>query len=168
MAASEAYMNHAYYLSDDLDELEVMHDELLETGITDQNIHVISDDEDNVEKHHMLNVSPFAKTNVIRTLFIGVSVGIATGVMFVSVPFIFGFAASPGSIPFTLAGVFILSFATFEGGFLGLQKAHPKYKSVWDRIHHGKHLMVVDYENEKAPLVKSLQTLHPKLETLKL
>jgi len=157
-------MKHAYYLSEDLNELEQVHDELIETGLRDTHIHVFSDDEANVEMHHMRNVNPFLKTNVLKALCIGVGIGLFMGALMMSVPFVFGFSASIGSIPFTLGGLFLLGFATWEGGLLGLQKAHPKFLKVLNRVHKGNHLLIVDYKEEKAIQVHRVKREHPALE----
>lgn len=157
-------MKHAYYLSEDLNELEQVHNELIETGLKDNDIHVLSDDEANVEIHHMRNVNPFMKTNVVRALLLGAGVGLVMGGLMMSVPFVFGFSASLGSIPFTLGALFLLGFATWEGGFLGLQKAHPKFSEVLNRIHKGKHLLIVDYSENKASQLGAVKSQHPALE----
>ena len=161
-------MNHAYYLSEDLDELETMHDDLVNSGIPDKHIHVLSEHEADVEQHHMRNMNPFLKTNVLRALTIGAITGLILGLIMMAVPFLFGFEASMGSIPFTLGGLFLLGFATWEGGFLGLQKVHPKFSGIIERLHHGKHLMIVDYHKERSQLLNSIGQIHPKLESVKL
>ena len=159
-----ANMKHAYYLSEDLNELETVHNELIETGLKDSNIHVLSDDEASVARHHMRNANPFMITNVVRALFVGACIGLIAGGLMMSVPFLFGFSASIGSIPFTLGALFLLGFATWEGGFVGLQKVHPKFIHVLKRVHTGKHLMIVDYSDKKAPLLGAVKRQHPTLE----
>jgi VIT1/CCC1 family predicted Fe2+/Mn2+ transporter len=159
-----ATMKHAYYLSEDLKELETVHNELIETGLKDSNIHVLSDDEASVTKHHMRNANPFMTTNVVRALLVGACIGLTMGGLMMSVPFVFGFSASLGSIPFTLGALFLLGFATWEGGFVGLQKVHPKFIKVLKRVHTGKHLLIVDYSENKASLLGVVKRQHPALE----
>ncbi|MFT6153452.1 MAG: hypothetical protein ACJA0E_000289 [Bermanella sp.] len=156
-------MKHAYYLSKDLDELEHVHDELIMSGLHDQNIHVLSDSEAEVQLHHMRPINSFLKTNVVRALFYGALVGIAVAMVIISIPYIMNFDST---MPFILGGIAALAFATWEGGFIGIQKFNDKFKDIANRIHQGQHLLIVDYNNEEENSIRALSRGHPSLKFL--
>lgn len=161
-------MKHAYYLSNDLDELETVHDELVTAGFTDRRIHVLSDEDIEVENHHMLPVNSFLKTNVVPAMLKGAGIGLLLAIGVMAIPYIFSFESSVATIPFTLGGIFILAFSTWEAGFLGLHKVNEHFEKVFKRIHEGKHLMIVDYNIEEEARIRMTSRHHPKLEMVEI
>lgn len=156
-------MNHAYYLSKDLDDMEALHDELLEAGIDDSHIHVLSDADAEVTSHHIRAVNPFMKTNVLRFLAYGLGIGIALFAAMLSIPLIFYKDIAVGIMPFAFAAMIFLGLATWEGGFLGFQSANQKFGKVFEDIHQGKHLLIVDYNESKASTVTEMVHAHPSM-----
>ena len=159
-------MKHAYYISDDLDELETVHDELIVAGLEDQHIHVLSDEDIEVEHHHMRPVHPLYKTNIVRAIFSGAVIGAGLSAIVMAIPFIFAFESSIGTIPFTFVGIFIVVAATWKAGSQGLKTANERFKEVFNRIHQGQHLMIVDYNIEEENHIRSASRAHPNLQML--
>ncbi len=157
-------MRHAYYLSEDLNEMETLHDELIEAGIDDNHIHVLSDHERDVEAHHIRPVNPFEKTDVIRSMSMGFLVGIVLSAALLTVPLLFNITTPVGNMPFLFGAVILMGLSTWEGGFMGIQQANHKFEPVNDAIHHGKHLMIVDYLDNKGKKVQEMVRTHPKLK----
>ena len=54
-------MKRYYYLSTDLDDLEIVERDLEAAGITTPQIHVLSLDDQGVEQHHLHNVEAVLK-----------------------------------------------------------------------------------------------------------
>jgi hypothetical protein len=156
-------MKHAYYLSKDLDELEHVHDELIMSGLQDQNIHVLSDSDAEVQLHHMRPVNSFLKTNVIHSLLYGALIGAAAAMIIIAIPYFMEFEST---VPFTLGAIAALGFATWEGGFIGIQKINDKFKDIISKIHQGQHLLIVDYNVEEEVRIRALSRGHPGLQFL--
>jgi hypothetical protein len=154
-------MKHAYYLSEDLDELEHAHDELIMSGLQDKHIHVLSDNDADVQLHHMRPVNSFLKTNVVHSLFSGAMTGVVVAMLIMATPYIMEFEFT---MPFTLGAIAALGFATWEGGFLGIQKINENFKNVFSQIHEGQHLMIVDYNIEEENSIRTLSRGHPGLQ----
>lgn len=161
-------MKHAYYLSKDLDELEAVHDELVESGIEDSHIHVLSDAEAGVEQHHMRRLNSFSKTDVVRSTMIGAVIGAVLAFLIMSVPFLFDLSTAAGNMPFVFAAIILLGFAAWEGGFLGIQKTNHKFASVDKEIHDGQHLMIVDFKGGVESAVNKVISSHPQLRSMPL
>ncbi|MFL0797993.1 MAG: hypothetical protein K6L73_10955 [Cellvibrionaceae bacterium] len=156
-------MRHAYYLSENLDEMETVHDELVEAGIDDSHIHVLSDNESAVTAHHIRPVNSFIKTDVLRFMSMGFLVGIVLSALVLSLPLVFNITTPVGNMPFFFAAVILMGLSTWEGGFMGFQQANHKFESVNNAIHQGKHLMIVDYSDSKGETVQNKLRTHPTL-----
>ena len=63
-------MQRHYYISDNLDELESVEHELEASGISVEQIHVLSENEAAVEDHHLPEVVSFMKKDVVPTKFL--------------------------------------------------------------------------------------------------
>ena len=61
-------MNRHYYLSDDLNDLEKVETELEASGIDTEQIHVLSERDADVERHHLHDVSSLMKERNPRRL----------------------------------------------------------------------------------------------------
>ena len=57
-------MERHYYLSDDLDDLEAIETELEDAGISTPQIHVLSENDADVETHHLHEVDSFSKSDI--------------------------------------------------------------------------------------------------------
>lgn len=161
-------MKHTYYLSKDLDELEVVHDELLESGINDSQIHVLSDADASVEEHHMRSLNSFSKTDVIHSTLMGAGVGVILALAMMSIPYLFNISTPVGNMPFMFAAIVLLGFAAWEGGFLGIQKTNHKFASVDTDIHQGQHLMIVDFKDNVESTVNKVIGAHPMVKAVSL
>jgi hypothetical protein len=60
-------MERHYYLSDDLDDLEAVENELEAAGISTPQIHVLSENDSEVENHHLHEVDSFTKSDVVHS-----------------------------------------------------------------------------------------------------
>ena len=161
-------MKHTYYLSKDMDELEVVHDELLESGINDSQIHILSDADASVEKHHMRNLNSFSKTDVIHSTLLGACVGFVLALAIMSIPYLFNISTPVGNMPFLFAAIVLLGFGAWEGGFLGIQKTNHKFASVDADIHEGQHLMIVDFKDGVESAVNKVMGAHPMVKAVSL
>ena len=161
-------MKHAYYLSKDMDELETLHDELIKGGLTDNQIHVLSDHEGDAEAHHIKTVNPFLKTDIVRSVIIGFFIGLAFAILIASIPTIFEFNSPVVSLPFIFVAIVFLGFSTWEGVLWGIQTANHKFASVMEKVHEGQHLLIVDYSEAKEDKVEQIHHTHPALQAVQL
>ena len=65
-----------YFFSDDLDELEKVENELEQKGFTEPQIHVLSENDTDVENHHLHEVAAVLKQDVVHSTELGAVVGI--------------------------------------------------------------------------------------------
>lgn len=161
-------MKHAYFVSDNLDELEVVHDELVEEGLSDADIHVWSSQEAEVEKHHLRNVNPLAKTDILHAMFNGALVGAALAAVVLIIPSVFGLTTSIGFGPFVLAAFTVMGFSVWEAGLIGFHMANSRFKKISSQLEAGKHLLILAYQDAKAPSVIRMALAHPRMSPVSL
>jgi hypothetical protein len=160
-------MNHKYYLTDDLDELEHVHDELLDSGLSDEQIHVMSDEESELPRHHLQSVNVFAKTDIVRSTLRGAVIGLTLAALVLLAPVIFNLTTPIGMIPFIFAAIVVLGFSTWEGGLWGIQEPNSRFKQFFDRFKKGEHLLIVDFNDQQKEFVQKTELKHPSLHPIK-
>lgn len=154
-----------YYISDDLDDLEKIEQELESQGFTQPQIHVLSENDEEIEKHHLHEVEALLKQDIVHSTAIGAAVGIVCAVLLLGITTFLGWNKGPaGWSPFIFLAIVILGFCTWEGGFIGIQKPNVNFERFQDALHKGKHILLVDVESYQASTIDRIVKEHPKLE----
>lgn len=156
-------MLHKYFLSKNLDDIEHFHDDLIQTGLSDDQIHVWSESEDDVFSHHIKPVNPFMKTDVVYSTFKGAVIGFILAGFIFSLPFIIAFDNSIKYVPFIFTALIALGFCTWEGGLRGIQTPNHHFKHLQDKIKKGYHLLIIDFELKNEKNVQHLLKKYPTL-----
>lgn len=155
-----------YFISDDLDDLEVLEDELEARGVDTPQIHVVSLDDSGVDKHHHLHsVTSFEKTDVVRSGELGATVGVIGAILVLVVTYFAGWHTTrAGWIPFIFLAIIVLGFCTWEGAFIGIQRTNKHFKQFEKALKQGKHLFFVDLLPEQEGILDQLLKRHPSLQ----
>lgn len=156
-------MKHAYYLSDDLDELEKVHDELLDCGLKDKQIHVLSEHEAEVQKHHLRNVNPIGKTGMLAFMARGALIGCVLAASVIGLSYLMGVSSSVWMAPFIFAAVAVAGFSIWEAGLLGLHRLNSRFEAFKDELHHGEHMLILDFNGRQQSFVQGVLSKHPKV-----
>ncbi|MCB1728342.1 MAG: NAD/FAD-utilizing enzyme, partial [Gammaproteobacteria bacterium] len=69
-------MKRYYYISEDLDGLEQIERELEEAGVTTPQIHILSDDDTDLDRHKLHRVEPVLKKDVVHGTEMGALIGV--------------------------------------------------------------------------------------------
>jgi len=158
-------MNRHYYISDNLDELEKLESELEASGISTEQIHVLSDKDADVEQHHLHDVSSVMKQDIVHSGKIGSLIGLALAALVILLAWLNGWSESPaGWVPFVFLAVVLVGFSIWEGSLFGMQQPHSAFRHFADKLHEGKHLFFVDVKPGQEPLLNQVVAHHPRLE----
>jgi len=155
-----------YLISDDLDDLEHLEEELEARGVDTPQLHVLSLDDTGTENHHHLHdVSSFMKSDVLRSGELGLLVGIIAAAAVLGVGYLTGLTASPaGWIPFIFLAIIALGFCTWEGGFIGIQRRNKHFRQFEEQLQAGKHIFFADLVPEQEEAFAEIVRNHPRLE----
>lgn len=156
-------MKRYYYLSDDLDDLEAVEQELEDGGISEPQIHVLSQQDGAVERHRLHEVEPVLKQDVVRATELGALIGVAAAGLVLLVSYLSGLPETVGWIPFIFLAIVALGFCTWEGGMFGIQMPHRAFRKYQADLAAGRHLFFVDIEPEQEAVLARVAGAHPGL-----
>ena len=153
-----------YYVSDDLDDLELVEVELEASGVTTPHIHILSDDEAGLQQHNLHSVESVLKKDVVHSTEIGAIIGIMGFVAVLGIAYIMKWhETGAGWMPFVFLSVVVLGFCTWVGGFIGIQEPNYQFKRFQHVIDEGKHVLFVDVEPDQESVLQGVIGHHPKL-----
>jgi hypothetical protein len=155
-----------YFISTNLDDLEVFEEQLEAAGVSTPQIHVLSRSDAEVHQHpHLHEVQSLMKSDIVRSAERGALVGLCAFVLVLAVAYLAGWTATAaGWMPFVFLAVALLGFCTWEGGLFGIQRPNANFARFEQALREGKHVFFVDLEpNQEAVLEKVLKA-HPQIE----
>ncbi|MCV2884969.1 NAD/FAD-utilizing enzyme [Aestuariibacter sp. AA17] len=154
-----------YYISDDLDDLEVIERELEIKGLTTPQLHVLSENDAEVEKHHLNAIEPVLKKDVVHSTELGAVVGIVASLILLSITYFMGWhTTEAGWLPFIFLSVVLLGFCTWEGGLIGIQIPNYQFKRFQKLLANGYHVFFVDVAPEQEKILSDVVERHPRLK----
>lgn len=158
-------MKRHFYISDDLDELELIERELENSGLETIQIHVLSQNDADVEHHHLPQVEAVLRKDVVHSMEWGAVIGAIAAALVLAVAYFAGWTESAaGWIPFIFLAVVVLGFCTWEGGLFGIQEPHYQFKKFQQALNEGKHVFFVDVNKQQEAVLESIMGKHPKLQ----
>ncbi|KXI27329.1 NAD/FAD-utilizing enzyme [Paraglaciecola hydrolytica] len=159
-------MQRHYYISDDLSELETIENELQAKGVLSPQIHVLSDNDAEVEKHHLHAIEPVLKKDVVRSTEVGAILGLVGAGLVLVVTYLMQWHQSPiGWLPFIFSALVTLGFCTWQGGLIGIQLPHHQFKRFQELLQKGQHVFFVDIEHKQEAILTSVVNQHPNLKS---
>jgi hypothetical protein len=160
-------MERHYYLSTDLDDLEHIEQELEAAGISTPQIYVLSEDDAELEEHHLHGVNSFYKKDVIHSTEVAALFGAAGAALVLLVAWFAGWTNSAaGWVPFIFLAVVVFGFVTWEGGLFGIQVPNVRYKRFENELHDHKHVLFVDVAADQEAVLRKVLSSHQKLKPL--
>jgi hypothetical protein len=158
-------MTRHFFISDDLDDLEHLEDELESAGIATPQIHLLTMDDGAADEHrHLHQVVSFMKKDVVHSTLIGAALGACAAILVLGVSYSAGWTdTAAGWMPFIFLAVIVLGFCTWEGGLWGIQSPNVHFKHFHKALKDGKHVFFVDLEPGQEDVLRGIVKNHPRL-----
>ena len=156
-------MKRHYYLSNELEDLQLVERDLESAGVTAPQIHVLSEDDSGVELHQLHEVEAVLKKDVVHGTGLGALVGVIGACAVLILAWISGLTATYTWVPAIFLAVIVLGFCTWEGGLIGIQEPHTDFRRFQEELHQGKHILFVDTDPEQESILRRVVKNHPKL-----
>ena len=156
-------MKRHYYISDDLDDLEIIEQQLESAGVSTPQIHVLSEDDAGVKAHHLNEVEAVLRKDVVDGTELGAVVGVIGALAILLAAWATGITTSITWVPPIFLAVVVLGFCTWEGGLIGIQEPHADFVRFRDNLHSGKHVLAVDVSAAQEDILRQVTAQHPKL-----
>jgi len=154
-----------YFISDDLDDLDLLEDQLEHNGIDSPRIHVLSNDTVGVANHvHLHAVQSIFKRDVIHSFEVGAAVGLLGVCLVLGVTYMLDLPDNViGWTPYIFLSVVVMGFCTWEGGLIGMQKPNFHFKRFEKALDEGKHVFIIDLDPDQEINLAAALKDHPKL-----
>lgn len=153
-----------YYVTDDLDELELVEKELEQQGFTEPQIHVLSENDAAVEDHQLHEVAAVLKKDVVHSTEVGAVIGVlGVIILLVTVYFMGWHLSEVGWMPFIFLAIVVLGFCTWEGGLIGIQRPNVNFERFQKLLKQGHHILFVDVDPDQELAIANVMQAHPKV-----
>lgn len=157
-------MKRHYFISDDLDDLDRIEQELEQRGIATPQIHVLSKDDAAVERHeHLHNIESVFKQDVVHGTIVGAIFGLLAAALILAIGYFSSLPETYTWMPFYFLAIVVFGFATWSGGFYGIQTPHKDFRRFQKDLNSGKHIFIVDVDPSQEDLVRQLGKNDPHL-----
>lgn len=155
-----------YFISDDLDDLDAIEQELEKAGLTTPQIHVLTRDNAGVRQHaHLSGVPSFLKRDMVRSAVLGAVVGAVLAAIVLAIAFMAGWTdTGAGWIPFLFLAVILFGFSTWFGGMHGLRLPNARFERFQPVLDSGRHVLFVDVDQSQQERLTAVIDRHPRLE----
>ena len=159
-------MQRRYFVSNNLDDLEVLEGQLESAGVSTPQIHVLSRNDADLENHHHLHeVQSLMKRNIVYSTECGAVVGLCAFVLVLSVAYFARWTESAaGWMPFIFLAVALLGFCAWMGGLIGIEKPNHNFTRFEQALNDGKHVFFVDLKPDQETVLEKILESHPQVE----
>ena len=114
-------MKRHFYISENLEELELVEQELEDNGVSAPQIHVLSQNDAAVQRHGLPYVEAVLRKDVVHSMELGALIGVSTALLILATAYLAGWTATAaGWLPFIFLAIVVLGFCTWEGGLFGI------------------------------------------------
>lgn len=155
-----------FFISNDLDDLERLEEELEAAGIVTPQIHVLTNDDSGAHHHHHLHqVVSLMKRDLVHSTLLGAVVGVCVSTLVLAVAYFAGWTADPyGWLPWVFFAVIALGLCTWIGGLRGIDIPNVHFNKFQRALDEGKHVFFVDLEPEQSAVLNRHVRRHPTVQ----
>lgn len=158
-------MKRHFYVSDDLDDLDRIEEELEAHGVHRPQIHVFSKDDSGVESHdHLHNIESVFKKDIVHGTIVGAWIGVALAALVLIVVSFTDWPQTYTWMPFIMLAIVLLGFGAWSGGLYGIQEPHHDFKRFEPQLRAGRHVFIVDVDPEQEAVLERVEGAHPRLQ----
>ncbi len=157
-------MQRHYYVSEDLNELASVEQELEECGLETPHMHILSEQDASVEKQQLPDVDSLSKKNVVYSTEVGALIGLCAAGLILIVAHYSGLPEVMTWVPFIFLAIVVLGFCAWEGGLLGIQESNREFKRFAPELAEGKHVLMVDVDPQQESMLEKVMRYHPRLQ----
>ncbi|WP_045858031.1 hypothetical protein [Teredinibacter purpureus] len=156
-------MRRYYYVSNDLTDIEKAEIDLFDAGYSQEQVHILSQQDAELEKRHLHEVNPFARLDILRSGLVGAAIGASLAVIVVLIGFVYKAETAIDWLPFVFLAAVLFFFSTWEGGFYGIQVRSAEFKRFQDLLNSGFHVLMVDTDTKDQDTLQRLMAYHESL-----
>lgn len=153
-------MKRLFFITSSLNTVEKAEQELMEIGVNEDAMHLLSEDLAEAEVRNLHPVRSMNRTDILHWLERGLVVGGLIAVFILSLAYFSGLADQYSWMPFVFVALFLMAFATWEAGLIGMQEKNYKFEAFEENIRNGEHVLFVDCDEPQSSKVKDVCLNH--------
>ncbi len=148
-------MKRLYYITDKLAFAEHISVQLIENGIDQHHIHVLSQDDAGVVTHHLSGLNVSERMDIIHDAVNGLILGLIVAVasMFIAK---FGWGAELSILGQIALVCLLLLLGSWVGGLIGFAQENYQLRQFHKQVKEGRHLMMVDVKSSEEKQVHKI------------
>jgi hypothetical protein len=154
-----------YFISNDLDDLELFEEQLEKENIATAQIHVLSNDIEGVRQHsHLHEVQSFMKIDIIHSGLIGAAIGTCIfSTILMLTHYLDWHESGAGWMPFIFLALILFWFCIWEGGLIGIHRPNHLFVQFKQALKDGLHVFYVDLYPAQEAILERIVKLHPQV-----
>lgn len=154
-----------YFISDNLDDIDLLEEQLETSGLSAAQIHVLSNDDVGVARHiHLHEVASLLRQDVVHSAQLGAIVGFLGALLVLVAAYAFNLPdGMSGWLPYAFLAVVVFGFCIWEGGLFGIQEPNHHYKQFEEALKQGRHVFFVDLDKPRERILAATLQGHPTL-----
>lgn len=156
-------MKRHYFVTDDLDDLQLVEQDLQSAGITPPQFHVLSENDAAVETRNLREVEAVLKRDVVHGTERGAIVGVIGAVAVLLLAWFSGMTETYTWVPAIFLAIVVMGFCTWEGGLIGIQEPHAEFRRFTPALSRGKHILLVDVDPGQEEALTAVVAHHTQL-----
>lgn len=155
-----------YFISDNLDDIDLLDEQLESEGLSSAQIHVLSNDDVGVARHiHLHEVISLLRQDTFHSAQVGAIVGFLGALLVILVAYAFKLpTGSTGWVPYAFLAVAVFGLCIWEGGLFGIQEPNHHFRQFQAALGQGKHVFFVDLDKAQERILSSSLATHPTLK----
>lgn len=155
-----------YFISDNLDDIDLLDEQLEGEGLSWAQIHVLSNDDVGVARHiHLHEVTSLLRQDVIHSAQVGAIVGFLGALLIILVAYAFELPTGmSGWVPYAFLAVAVFGLSIWEGGLFGIQEPNHHFRQFQTALDQGKHVFFVDLDEAQERILSNSLEGHPTLK----
>ncbi|MGJ8686265.1 MAG: NAD/FAD-utilizing enzyme [Spongiibacteraceae bacterium] len=158
-------MKRYFFLTDNIAKLVEVERDLINNGISEPQIHVLSNDDSTINTHQLHDVEAVLRKDVVFSIERGALLGAGAAALVLAISYFSGVTeTAAGWMPFIFLAIVVLGFVTWEGGLFGIQEPHHDFKRFQQALDSGRHLLLVDATERQQKTLQGVTGLYPELE----
>lgn len=151
-----------YFISDDIEDLTAVEQELLDAGLDNTQLRVLSDFKRS-HVHKVEEVDSLSRRDIIHSGLVGGCIGLAAAAVILAVGYYSGAQTIETWLPYLFLSVVVACFCTWEGGLFGIQASNVQFRRFESLIQQGYHVLLVDLNKVQDESLRRVVEQHPKL-----
>lgn len=151
-------MRRHYFISQSVDVLESVESALERSGFDAEQIHVISNQDAQLEGRRLHVVDSLSRKGVVRYGMVGFTVGLVGAALILLMSAQTGITENFTWAPAAFLALGFLGFCTWEGGLWGIQKPNRDSERFQRQLKEGQHLFFVDARKEQEATLAEVIT----------